>query len=171
MSMTEREAELIRHLKLEPHPIEGGYFRRIYESDIAANTPRGERKFATSIHYLLTSNSPIGYLHHNTSDIIHFYQLGAPMHYILVSPHGEVKTATLGPNQNEGHLLHLRVKGGYWKASYIHKNNFSLISEVVVPGFDYQDNTLATLEILKSAVPHLSNEDFLGLSPYIKNAI
>lgn len=135
---------LISLLDLQPHPLEGGYFKRIYEAQTQIDTKNGPRLMATSIHYLLTKESPIGFFHKNTSDIVHYFQLGAPILFHLISPEGEYRTHTLGSNLNVGEILHLTVPGGYWKASELLCGDFGLISEVVVPGFDYGDNTLAT---------------------------
>jgi hypothetical protein len=54
--------ELIRELKLEPHP-EGGWYREIYRSPTIVHTPRGERSAITTIHYpLLPASSAAGTL-------------------------------------------------------------------------------------------------------------
>ena len=55
-------------LGLEPHD-EGGYFRQLYESEQTVATEAGERPLMNTIFYLLTEDSPIGYLHRNRSAI------------------------------------------------------------------------------------------------------
>jgi hypothetical protein len=40
-------------LKLEPHPVEGGFFRRTYTSSGSLALPRGTRAQGTAIYYLL----------------------------------------------------------------------------------------------------------------------
>ncbi len=135
---------IIAQLDLEPH-IEGGYFRRSYT---AAHSING-RAAMSSIYYLLSGDSPVGHLHRNRSDILHFWQGGKPLHYTLVSPNGEVSHPIMGPNIAEGELLQMLVPGGYWKASELKANrlassDYGLISEAVCPGFDFADHELAS---------------------------
>lgn len=156
---------LITTLQLQPHPKEGGFFRRTYESDVIVTVKGAQRKLMTSIYYLLTDCNPIGYLHRNLSDIVHYYQLGCPMNYLIVSPHGELSTYVLGPELLQGQQLQLTVKGGYWKASWLAGGEFALISEAVAPGFQYHDNELAQISHF-SGLPADSIERIL---PYLKD--
>lgn len=66
--------DVINALDLEAH-IEGGYFRRTYQSDHRASleTSTGPRYLLTSIYYLLTEQSPVGQFHFNQSDILHYF--------------------------------------------------------------------------------------------------
>ncbi len=145
--------DIIKTLKLEPHPLEGGYFRRTYESAHCMNTDVGERRWLTSMYYLLTDDSPIGYLHKNRSDIIHYYHAGAPIRYVIMNPTGEIREAVLGPDLSNGEQLQLVVKGGEWKAAELCSGSYGLLSEAVSPGFDYDDNTLAGVEVIESLGP------------------
>lgn len=110
-------AELIRLLKLEPHPTEGGYFRRTYESSLRCDCGYGSRPLLTSIYYLLTQENPVGLLHRNRSDILHYHQLGAAVKYIMISPDGSLSEQILGPDIAHGESLQLLVPGGWWKAA------------------------------------------------------
>jgi len=132
--------ELIDYLNLEPHP-EGGFFKRTYDSalETAVGPLYPERKLLSCIYYLLTCDSPVGYLHENRSDIVHFFQLGSPITYTLISPQGEISQTTLGPNIELGQQLQLVVPSGWWKASELTSGEFGLISEAVSPGFEYED--------------------------------
>jgi predicted cupin superfamily sugar epimerase len=135
--------ELIDALGLQPH-VEGGYFRRTFQADHRERiaTPAGDRFTLTSIHYLLTGESPVGHWHLNRSDIIHFFHLGAPITYYLIHPDGRLETVVLGPDPRKGHKLQLAVTGGTWKASHLSSGDYGLISEAVAPGFEYEDMTL-----------------------------
>src|SRR5476651_2017789 len=88
--------ELIVALELEPH-VEGGYYRRTFQSDHGAmvETGRGQRYSMTSIYYLLTEDSPIGYFHLNQSDIVHYYHVGDAIQYSLIFPDGTLKTVVM----------------------------------------------------------------------------
>lgn len=147
--------EIITLLGLEPHPAEGGYFRRTYESDLSCSTESGSRMLLTSIYYLQTRDSPGGFLHRNKSDIIHYHHLGAPIKYTLVSPDGMLSEKILGPNINNGEMLQLLVPGGWWKASRICAGEYALISEAVSPGFEYADNEIATEELIRKHFPDI----------------
>ncbi|WP_417916556.1 cupin domain-containing protein [Candidatus Electronema sp. JC] len=158
-------AELIRLLQLEPHPTEGGYFRRTYESALHLACKYGERKLLTSIYYLLTQESPGGFLHRNRSDILHYHQCGAAVKYLLISPEGSLSERILGPDITHGESLQLLVPGGWWKASRLCGGEYSLISEAVAPGFDYADNEIATDEIVQQHFPAFYDL----LAPYLKH--
>ena len=143
---------LIKSLQLERH-IEGGYYRRTYESGHTLQTQRGERLLMTSIYYLLTDDQPIGHLHQNQSDILHFFHSGAPVDYFIITRHGELQTATLGPDPSRGHLFQLLVESGSWKASQLRDGEFGLISEAVAPGFDFADMRLAEQQEIAREFP------------------
>lgn len=150
---------LIADLHLEKH-VEGGYYRRTFQSDHRDKiaTSRGDRFTLTSIYYLLTASSPIGHWHFNQSDIIHFYHAGSPIKYYVIDPSGQLSTFTLGPDLSAGHHFQYVVRGGNWKASYLEvdlseSGNFGLISEAVSPGFDFQDMMLGDRHKLLELYP------------------
>lgn len=149
---------LIEQLGLEAH-VEGGFFRRTFQADHREQvaTPDGQRYTMTSIYYLLTRESPVGHWHLNRSDILHFYHLGAPVHYYLIHPDGRLETAVLGPDLAAGQQLQLVVRGGVWKASHLPEGDYGLISEAVSPGFDYADMTLGERERLLREFPAHKN--------------
>lgn len=139
---------LIEKLQLTPHP-EGGYYRRTYES---SHTHLG-RRLMSSIFYLLTDDQPIGHLHRNRSDIVHYWQAGGPLRYTLLSPEGKLLKITLGPKLDERQQLQLTVPGGFWKASQLLCGDFGLISEAVSPGFDFDDHDMAHAEGMRNRYP------------------
>src|SRR4051812_1965106 len=51
--------QLIRHLRLEPLPVEGGYFRQTWASDELISIARygSQRPAGNAIYYLLTSDA------------------------------------------------------------------------------------------------------------------
>lgn len=144
---------IIQSLGLTPH-IEGGYYKKTYESDYTIDN---NQRAMSSIYYLLTNDSPTGFFHQNKSDIIHFFHAGSPIEYTLISPHGELITRVLGPNLSQGHQFQLEVKGGYWKASQLLKGDYGLISESVCPGFEYADMTIASRSQMLTSYPALLN--------------
>ena len=146
---------LIKSLKLEAH-VEGGFYRRTFQADHRPliKTENGERYHMTSIFYLLTSQSPVGHFHRNRSDIMHVFQKGDPITYYLIYPNGHLETRVLGGDVTLGHELQFVVEGGVWKASQLNEGGeFGLITEVVVPGFDFDDMTLADAATLGMQFP------------------
>lgn len=150
---------LINQLNLQKH-IEGGYFNRTYQSELTFNS----RPTMTSIYYMLTNDSPIGYFHSNKSDIMHYFHLGEPITYLTLSPDGQLETFILGSDVTAGHVLQKVVKGGYWKASILKKGEFGLLSEAVSPGFEFSDMAIAKPEVLQSHFPDLWEK----IKPYLK---
>ncbi len=146
-------AELITRLALEKHP-EGGYFKRIHTSVHAIETANGERARVTSIHYLLTADEPLGRLHRNRSDILHYLQDGGPVEYLLLDEaSGELRRVTLGHEPDQ--QLFLFVPGDVWKASrLIGDASHALVSEAVVPGFDFADHAFADAALLARFPQH-----------------
>lgn len=143
-------------LGLQLHPLEGGYYRRSYQSEhclIDVEASQQRRYCASSIYYMLSEDQPIGYLHRNHSDIVHCYQLGAAAEYFLIDAEAKLQRVILGPDLVNGHVLQLLVPGGVWKASRLLGRQFSLISEFVVPGFDYRDNEIAGSDLMRACYP------------------
>lgn len=141
----------IRQLQLEAHP-EGGWFRRIYTSPVGIPTPAGIRASATSIHYLLTAQQPRGHLHRNRSDILHFLIDGGPVEYLLAAPGNELRRIRLARGVGNDHFL--LVPGGCWKASQLVDGaGYTLVAEVVTPGFDYADHQFATAADIERDCP------------------
>ena len=164
-------AEKVKELlQLEPHR-EGGFFRRTYAAKmsvaITSDTDKPsvndsnngiQRPIMTSIYYLLTNESPTMYLNINRSDVIHYYHMGAPVQFRFIHPNGQLVQETLGPDLSSGEKLQVIVPGGCWKCAAMKTatyEGFSLTSEAVAPGFDYEDNKLATEAEIKSKFPHL----------------
>lgn len=159
--------QLIEKLSLEPH-IEGGYFSRTYSSDLKTDMAEGSesRRLLSSIFYMLTDDSPIGHLHKNKSDIIHYFHGGSPLTYLILHPDGHVETRILGDDLDNGQQLQLIVKGGCWKATELKTGEFGLISEAVSPGFDYGDMELAEETIIKNQFPQAWDQ----VSKYVRRA-
>ncbi|AQZ18368.1 YML079W [Zygosaccharomyces parabailii] len=101
------------------------------------------RNYSTLIYYLLTPSSPIGKLHKNRNRIIHILQRGRGQ-YVLIYPDGRIKSFKVGFDYTNGEVSQWVVPGGVYKASFVLPNdefcNGLLISEVVVPGFEYADH-------------------------------
>jgi predicted cupin superfamily sugar epimerase len=162
--------ELISSLGLEGH-VEGGFYRRTYQAQDQPliETEAGARFRMTSIFYLLTKEGPIGHFHRNRSDIVHYFQLGDPIEYVLIHPEGRLERVVMGPDPRLGQKLQLTVAGGIWKASRLTtggQHGYGLISEAVSPGFDYVDMTLGTTsQLLQDFPQHRTYIEALSREP------
>jgi len=113
----------------------------------------GERRILSSIYYLLTDDSPTGYLHRNQSDILHYFHGGSPLTYWILPPDGSLERRVLGFDLDQGQQPQLLVQGGHWKATELESGEFGLISEAVAPGFEYADMELANRDLLENQFP------------------
>ncbi|HKQ86636.1 MAG TPA: cupin domain-containing protein [Candidatus Acidoferrales bacterium] len=139
-------ADQIREiLRLQPHPIEGGYFAETYQSELSlpgnvfGPAYSGARPIATAIFYLLTSET-FSAMHKLPGDeLFHFY-LGDPVEMLQLSPDGSSEIITLGQDIASGMRLQYRVPGGYWQGSrLIRGGSYALMGTTMSPGFDYAD--------------------------------
>lgn len=144
--------DLVEALGLEPH-VEGGYFRRTYEAQGLCDAGGQERRTMTSIFYLLTEDSPVGHLHCNQSDIVHYFHGGGTLRYWLLDPGGALRTVDLGWRLDRGQQLQLTVPGGVWKASRLLDGAWGLISEAVSPGWDPADMAMISESMIRDQHP------------------
>ncbi|MEL6552585.1 MAG: cupin domain-containing protein [Cyanobacteria bacterium J06621_11] len=156
---------IIQQLSLVEH-VEGGYFSESYRSSEQMETAREgqQRSVMTSIYYLLTDDRPIDHLHRNQSDIMHYFQAGSPITYILVDLAGTLSRVRLGLDFAKGEVPQLLVPKGYWKAAVLESGEYGLLGEAVAPGFDYRDMTIAKADDIRAQFPALWNE----LQPYVR---
>ena len=126
-------------LKLEPHPIEGGFYRRTYTSAGTVESPRGVRAQGTAIYYLLEAGT-FSEMHVLESDeIFHFY-LGDPVQMLQLHPGGGSAILTLGPDLEAGQHVQTVVPAGVWQGTrLIGDGKVALLGCTVTPGFDFAD--------------------------------
>lgn len=135
--MTAEEIKTL--LRLEPHPIEGGSFRRTYTSAAALELPRGIRPAGTAIYYLLERGT-FSEMHVLDSDeLFHFY-LGDPVEMLQLLPGSRSAVFTLGPDLQAGQHVQLLVPAGVWQGTrLVGGGQVALLGCSVTPGFDYAD--------------------------------
>jgi uncharacterized protein len=129
--------EVIAVLGLEPHPLEGGFFRETYRTQ---QKVRGqERPLATAIYYLLTPDT-CSALHRLPGDeMFHFY-LGDPVRQLLLRPDGTCEVVTLGPDLLAGQRPQVLVPGGIWQGACLAEGGrLALLGTTMSPGFAYPD--------------------------------
>jgi predicted cupin superfamily sugar epimerase len=132
-------AEIKKLLGLEPHPMEGGSFRRTYTSPGIVELERGIRRQATAIYYLLEP-ATFSEMHVLDSDeIFHFY-LGDPVEMMQLWPDGHSARVALGPDLFDGQLVQLVVPAGVWQGTrLVGDGKVALLGCTVTPGFDFAD--------------------------------
>jgi uncharacterized protein len=131
--------EIKRLLNLEPHPVEGGFFRRTYTSPGTVELPRGVRHHGTAIYYLLEPGT-FSEMHVLDSDeVFHFY-LGDPVEMLQLHADGSSAVFTLGPDLSNGQHVQLMVPAGVWQGTrLVGDGKVALLGCTVVPGFDFAD--------------------------------
>ncbi|KAI9715459.1 MAG: hypothetical protein M1812_005935 [Candelaria pacifica] len=120
---------------------------------------RHSRAASTTIFYLLTPKSSLGAFHRNKGRTIHTLHRGRGR-YVLIhadevgeGQKARVETFIVGHNVSEGERLQWIVEGGKYKASFLLDDEEGLsgsegllISETVIPGFEYSDHNFMTQE-------------------------
>ncbi len=126
-------------LKLEPHPVEGGWYRRTYTSEVSVALLRGVRPYGTAIYYLLEEGT-FSEMHMVASDeIFHFY-LGDPVEMLLLYPNGHSEVLIFGPDLAAGQLPQILVPAGVWQGErLVEGGKLALFGCTVTPGFDFAD--------------------------------
>lgn len=154
--------DIIAHLRLQPHPKEGGYFRETYrdaESFAASALPSrygGARAASTAIYYLLTPGTYSALHRLQTDEVFHFY-LGGPVRMLQLWPDGSGRTILLGPDLLAGQQPQLVVPRGVWQGSLLESGDFALLGCTVAPGFDYADYETGRRAELLSQYPEFAD--------------
>jgi predicted cupin superfamily sugar epimerase len=140
--------EVIAALGLQPHPIEGGFFRETFRSPgmiPSQSLPSGYRdgrgrSISTAIYYLLTMNTFSEMHRLPTEEVFHFY-LGSPVRMLQIFPDGTARQFVIGPDVLAGQQPQLVVPAGVWQGSRVEpgEHDFALLGATVSPGFDYAD--------------------------------
>ena len=153
-------ADLIRALRLQPHPKEGGYFRETYRAADSYAAPArypGPRCASTAIYYLLTPNTFSALHRLQTDEVFHFY-LGSPVRMLQLDPNGEGRSIVLGPDVLNGQQLQLVVPRGVWQGSLLEPGGeFALLGCTVAPGFEYADYESGNRQTLLAQYPDFAD--------------
>ena len=136
-----------RRLDLSPHP-EGGWYRETWRSEL--NVPQsalppdyaGPRSAGTAILFLLMPGQQSAW-HTVRSAELWLYHSGSPL-LLEVGPEQDCATThLLGADIMAKEHPQLVVPPGHWQRARPRDAEPSLVSCVVVPGFDYADFALA----------------------------
>lgn len=135
-------AELIEQLGLAAHP-EGGWYRETWRG---AATGADGRASGTAIIFLLRAGEA-SHWHKVDAAELWLWQAGDPIELRLAADDaGPARSVILGADMGAGQQLQGQVAPGEWQAARPHGapvHGYSLVSCVVVPGFDFAGFTLA----------------------------
>jgi predicted cupin superfamily sugar epimerase len=123
------------------------------------------RNASTTIFYLLTPNGPQGGFHRNAARTVHTLHHGRGQYVIIHPPppgsttQARIETFVVGSDVSRGEKLQWIVEGGKYKASFLLPDAETgtsekglLISETVVPGFEFCDHDFLSGEGLEELV-------------------
>lgn len=131
-----RAAHWRRALRLEPLPVESGWWAPHSRSDLSVT--EGEEALAAhnSIFYLLDAERPVNYWHRLASDDIHVLIEGGPVEYLLATDEGVIERHVLGSDVDAGEQPIMVCPAGTTKAlRLIDPQGYALIGSVVTPGW------------------------------------
>ncbi|WP_271078585.1 cupin domain-containing protein [Aurantiacibacter sp. MUD61] len=135
-----KASELIAKLDLQPHP-EGGWYKETWR----APADEGERASGTLIHFLLESHQS-SHWHRVDAAEIWLWHAGNPLELSLNTPStSEVSSVVLGPDLTGDHVAQHVIAPHEWQAARPVPGpfDFTLVSCVVSPGFEFSGFTLA----------------------------
>lgn len=159
--MHPRARALLEQCALTPHP-EGGYYRRVYRSEMSVAGPHGSRAAVTDIDYLLTAGQSSRFHRVRHDEIWHFYE-GAPLRLVTCGAAGnDVVFQTLGGGWPP--CYRCVVPAGTWQAA-ASCGDYTLVGCTVAPGFEFEDFEMLDpsdplADLLKQRHPELA--PFLG---------
>lgn len=150
--------QIINQFDLTAHP-EGGYFKETYRSNGVIQNKHlspefvGDRNYATSIYFLLTSDKFSAFHKINQDEIWHFYK-GSTLKLHMISPEGDYSFVLIGNDLEQNEQPQFVVPAGYWFAAEVETENaYAFTGCSVAPGFDFNDFVLPKREELITLFP------------------
>jgi predicted cupin superfamily sugar epimerase len=147
-------------LGLRPHPREGGWFVRTWESEefvepsaFAYGRYDGARRTSTAIYYLLEP-ATFSEMHVLESDEIFHHYLGGAVEMLQLFADGRSERVVIGKDIAAGEKLQHVVRRGVWQGSRLLKEEgWALLGCTVSPGFEFEDYRSGTREELCARWP------------------
>ncbi|MCP9271650.1 cupin domain-containing protein [Mycolicibacterium arenosum] len=139
-----------RSLDLGPHP-EGGWFRETWRSELSiaeSGLPpgyRGPRSAGTAILFLLMPGQQSAW-HTVRSAELWLFHRGSPLELEIGVEQHSATTHLLGSDIDDGQQPQILVPPGHWQRARPSGDEPTLVSCIVVPGFDFADFGLAAPE-------------------------
>ena len=153
----QRVAELIRRLRLVPHP-EGGYYRETWRggSRVTPDDGRGSRASMTSIYFMLPAGTISRWHRVGSDEVWHHYE-GAPLELLLIPPDEyRLERRRLGELGDDQEPVRT-VPATWWQAART-LGEYTLVGCTVGPGFEFDDFELLsgqsqTADAILAAIP------------------
>jgi predicted cupin superfamily sugar epimerase len=143
-------------LGLQPHPREGGWYVRTWESPefvVVNERYDGPRRTSTAIYYLLERNT-FSEMHVLESDEIFHHYLGGPVEMLQLFADGSSAATVIGKDIAAGEKLQHVVPRGVWQGSrLLEATGWALLGCTVSPGFEFVDYKDASAEELIAKWP------------------
>jgi len=142
-----------RLLGLQPHPREGGWFVRTYESEELVSAEvfedgryDGPRRTGTAIYYLLEPET-FSEMHVLASDEIFHHYAGDAVEMLQLFADGSSRRVVIGKDLSAGERPQVLVPRGVWQGSRLLPSaldreaacGWALLGCTVSPGFEYAD--------------------------------
>ncbi len=147
--------EIINKLNLISHPLEGGFFKRSYTSEVKAYFPNieAERESSSAIFYLFGEES-LSFPHYLKQDEIwHFYS-GNPIELLLINSNNTQELVIMGSDILLDQKPQVIIKAGtIFCARMVKGGEYSLIGATLSPAFIYDDYQEVDCELLISKFP------------------
>jgi uncharacterized protein len=147
-------------LKLQPLPVEGGFFVESHRSKYMLARPSlpacyaGERVLSTAIYYMLTPDT-FSAMHRLKSDEVYHFYLGDPVEVLLLKPDGAAEAVLLGHDILAGMRVQHAVPGGTWQGSRLAPGGkYALMGTTMAPGFDLFDYEPGKRDALSAQYPN-----------------
>jgi uncharacterized protein len=135
-----------RMLGLVPHPREGGWYVRTWESEemlaagaFADGRYDGARRTSTAIYYLLEPGT-FSEMHRLASDEVFHHYLGGAVEMLQLHEDGGSSRVVIGTDLEAGERPQVVVRRGVWQGSrLVRAEGFALLGCTVSPGFEFVD--------------------------------
>jgi predicted cupin superfamily sugar epimerase len=153
--------EVIDLLKLEPLPLEGGFFRQTYQSperippEALPARYHQAMAFGTAIYAVFTPNDFSAMHRLDTDEIFHFYY-GDPLETLLLHPDGSGEVFLLGHDLLAGQRPQKVVARNVWQGTRLAPRGqvgFALIGTTMAPGFEWAGFELGESDALAEQYP------------------
>ena len=140
--------EWARRLDMSPHP-EGGWYRETWRSELTIAQSAlpadysGPRSAGTAILFMLMPGQQSTW-HAVRSAELWLFHRGSPLLLEVGREQSHPTTHLVGANLDAGEEPQVLVPPGYWQRARPRDDQPSLVSCVVVPGFDFADFALTS---------------------------
>ncbi len=144
--------EVKKVLGLAPHPREGGWYVRTWESAERVAAEAGERRTSTAIYYLLEPGT-FSEMHVLKSDEVFHHYAGGPVEMLQLFEDGRAERVLIGKDLEAGERPQGVVRRGVWQGSRLLGGEWALLGCTVSPGFEFEDYAAGVGEELSARWP------------------